>query len=538
MNHKITAWLLSLFALSSCSGGGGSSPAPAPTTPPVAAAPTISIAVDKSVVDEGQPFTIDASATTDPNGDTVTFSITQTAGPVLQQISGTSSAVFSFETPRLDVDTVVSFTVTASDGSQSSDQSVSVTIQNIVRTPLTDQWTDLLDSQSVGVDVNQLFSGTSNQDGSSFGVPAKALALSQNAQFGDDRVHELEFASDGTFTVGPGLQLPAFSGPDPDDLIYVFDDLNLDTRLDIVQYDPVSGLLAFYENIDDSGSTLLTTIASLTTPNVNSTPVACDASTTRIGNDRPGTFINEFPGLLIGTIGNGLRGVLNSGNPRTDPASQTVGFSTEATFTTSGSFCGFALSSLNPGGFNEVYSYDPDRQEVVPIDLPVTLPPSIGQAIPLTLPVAGLRLVDLKSGIGQGGQAFLALLLTEGVHEGTHLIAVLQLENGSFTQTTLTLPNGVPSELLVTSIDAIGTSNISEFDSDLVVVVPETPYIYVFENLSQQDGSTVSFAPITFFEAGFDVANITLLDATQSFGPELVTGSTDGTVAVYRNTEG
>lgn len=80
-------------------------------------------------VDEGQPATLSAAASTDPDNDTLTYSWAQTAGPDVT-LSGADTATPSFTAPAVDSNTVLTFELTVQDNVASSVDSVDVTVVN------------------------------------------------------------------------------------------------------------------------------------------------------------------------------------------------------------------------------------------------------------------------------------------------------------------------------------------------------------------------------------------------------------------------
>lgn len=136
------------LALVACGGGGGSSsggavppvssppppPPPAPPPPPVNAVPTAQATATPAAPQEGQPFVLDASASTDPEGVALTYTWSQLSGPPVT-LATPNQAVLQVTAAEVTEDTEAVFRVSVSDGDLSSIEDVSVTFENIAQTP-------------------------------------------------------------------------------------------------------------------------------------------------------------------------------------------------------------------------------------------------------------------------------------------------------------------------------------------------------------------------------------------------------------------
>lgn|GEM_PF-6285077 len=130
---RIGVILLAVSWLPAC-GGGGSETAVAPPQPVGNQAPVITVAVSDSAPQEGQTFTLDASTSSDPNNDALTFAWTQTSGMSFS-IEDATNPRQSFDLPELTETSEARFEVEVSDGALSSTRTVTVALTNIDQSP-------------------------------------------------------------------------------------------------------------------------------------------------------------------------------------------------------------------------------------------------------------------------------------------------------------------------------------------------------------------------------------------------------------------
>ena len=124
-------------------------------------APDADAGVDQTV-DEGDSVTLDASSSSDANGDNLTYTWTQTGGPAVT-LSDANATQPTFAAPEGTANTTLTFQVEASDGTNTSTDTVTVTVNADNDAPTAEAGAD--QTVDEGVEVTLDASASSDLDG-------------------------------------------------------------------------------------------------------------------------------------------------------------------------------------------------------------------------------------------------------------------------------------------------------------------------------------------------------------------------------------
>lgn len=542
------------LVLAACGGGddGPSAPpplaAPPPPPSPVAtnSAPVASITSDTTTPDEGQPFMVDASSSSDPDDDELTFIWTQVSGPDFE-IADPTSPVQNFTAPELTETVTATFQVEISDGELFDTASVDVQLTNIVLEPAIDSFgapiferdVDGTPVGTIGLDSPAV--GLANPDSLGF----LSVTESSDLQFVfAERSFDLSFAEDQITAVDGAVSVSSVN----DELLFLFDFPSDGRPADVIypleESDSVIGLTA----VQDGAGFAYETLFQFSVEQ----PCAVEDVTIFNLGEQVGLLIpilNQRSGIFVGRREGGLQLVTFpdgvDGSPAVEP--NLVGFPE------TGSFCHMNRGMLGglPFVSNDVLAIDSEAQTYQIFlqnfdamdDEPIYIPQP---AIPLASDIADSLAVTDFFGIfaGSMGRLF-AVTLSDNQHIGQHRLLVFRETGivssdglGGRQPTTFELVSDVtwdlgnPSDLLITDID-------NDSDLDVVVSLESAPFALLLENTSGVAGGFNSqFAKAQFFEVGLGATEVSFFDFSVADLPRLLfTYGSRGQLRIFENSE-
>ena len=458
-------------------------PPETPPAPPLSnnSAPIVQLDVSAARLDERQPLTIDARGSSDVDGDTLSYSIDLGSLPYEQVSSSHSGRVWTIITSEVDATATYEVTVSVSDGAMTSTKTEEITVENYARTPLSTVW------DAVNHSINISDNGTAR--------------FSENDRSSDFQMaHVLRAPDAGGFEV---IEFPFAGSFDTYRTIPLATDLSGDAVLStskVIAADERASF-ALMSEFDDTvqvfvrdGNQTARQTGSLTLPGL------CAAQWVYL------RLIDAFvfaPSLHIGTD-DGLWTFMNESARGTNPEIPGT-FEFSRIEESTGNFChAAAYQSFFDETTNELIVLDTDSYGAP--DFPLTTHVDVPE---------GLRLVALKDGKIKHDVEYFALLFAGEHHTSAHRLTLLyKSSNGLIEQRDIDLPSGIPSDLIVQSIDTnffdlqYGRGEGNR-DMDIVIAAPETPYVYVV-TVDKDSLGELTFSPLEFFEVGFGIKDIML----------------------------
>lgn len=512
-----------VLALAACGGGGGgggtsspttTSPPPPPPPPPANAAPAIVTAVDNSTPDEGQTFTLDASGTSDPESDPLTFSWAQLSGPTVDIPDTSMEVLAELRVPELNETSVATFELTVSDGTNESKQSVDITFTNIHQEPRFDTEPALLDTLNFNDPVEAVFVNSRI----SFGLNGGSAAfVATELPTGEKlRIQQLGLSpTDELGIVNPASVLEDPTKPASFAFAHV---------MDASQYYWSS--FAVLEEATNRLNVLVQYDAEKTLENVLSLPVKSPCASSRVV--RP-LYTWNGP-MLIGSREGGFSLIdTNNGYQGSPPEVPLY-----RTFGTTESFCAIyaaefplqeqSYNSYDPtkitlpdvvamnSDTNEIYHYkqsvhaDPytseyGAPEITELDLQTS------EALPLVASTRIGRFFDFGTGM--------ALVFTDGKHDGTHRLVVVGTDaDRQLIQETYSWEKGVPTDVIIDDLNG-------DDAPELIVITETSPDAIVF---SAQPNGQWAFLPLigpSYVDVGLGAVSA-VPSIRNALGPDLL----------------
>ncbi len=469
------------FAVAACGGGGSSPPPPAP--PPPGPPPPVVTAVAASSatsVQEGQPFTLNASGSSVSTGAGVTYAWTQVSGPAVT-ISNPTSASINVSVPELTADTTAQFQVSVTGSGVTAQATTTVTFANIAQTPVYNGGSQVLRTLSFDQPVRRIFG---DQTWAMAGVSANAADPLTFLDVSALPSGELQATSSQQGPLASAtqtrrvMQLPN-AGTDKhfailDEAANVFR-VSTRTAAGLVQpransaftvtapcgfsHGSLNGGASFYvgtrTGFEVYGFNVLNTAPSRVAVMTNGRP-ACALVSPRLTLDG-----NEFPDTVLPSTGN------NSFTPR---------FFDAVTLDTSN-------NTLN------VYQYFTGFSQY---QLSSSTPVSLNASKPLQL-VAWTELASYGSiGINTG----MALVFSDGTHAGEHRLVVVGFDSThTLKQTTYNLGLGVPVQVFTENLDG------DNANPEIAILKSTSPQVEIYESGSTTGGVTPLSGPF-YLEVG------------------------------------
>jgi|GEM_PF-5387974 len=499
-------YLFACFAIVACSSGGDSDapppdpiapddpgPTPPPSTPPPTGSntpPVASVDVSASSIDERQPVVFDARASYDDDGDTLTYAIDLGSLPHEQVETSHNGRVWTVTTSEVDETATYSVDVTVSDGQADHTVSTQISVNNYDRTPLSNVWGPVSHEFAIASNGSARFSENGRDADFQTGHASRRTAE------GDLEIIEFSFA--GSFDNHRVIPLDSNLSSD---VTFITGKLQ---RSD----DPVSFAILSKE---ESTVQIFERETNQTTRPAGSTtfPGICSMQWVYLRLSESFVF---SPSLYIGT-NNGLWTFLN------EIARDTL-FSSDELFQfvevteSSGDYC----NATNYASF-----FDAAANELIVLDTETYGSPDFPQSTPVSVP-PGLTFVAMKDGKIKFDVEYYALLFAGETHDSAHRLTILhETPGGQIEQVDYDLLSGIPTDLFVQSIDTnffdlqYGRGE-GDRDMDIVIAVPETPYVYVVTVEADETGA-LTFSPLEFVEVGFGVSDVmvTVTDSTNRY---------------------
>jgi hypothetical protein len=472
--------LASSLAVASCGGGGGGGPPPPPPPPPAAVVAAASVSA--ASVQEGQPFSVDASASTTNSGSPLTYAWTQIAGPAVT-MANPNTAKLDLSAPEVTADAPAQFRVTVNAGALVSQATVNVTFANIAQTPTYNGGAQVLATVNFNIPVRRVFG-----DGG-WGIAGASLTPTDPLTF-------LDFSTSptGELQVAPSQ----------------LENLSLATVVKRVAPLPGAGTDTHFGILDEAANRFRIM-----------TRTAAGAILPRAGSDffvqSPCWFSHGFwrggRAFYVGTR-TGFSVFNFAFLPPTPP-------SFAGSVVSQKPFCAVIAPRVTihgtefPDTAPTPAPFTPEFFDVIALDQSrnefniyrnsgaisgVANYQQLGQPVPVQLnatkPLQLKGLVEISQLGGIGFNTGMALIFSDGVHAGEHRLVIVGFDaNHTLVQQTYNLGLGVPVQVFTDNLDG------DTLQPEIVVLKSTSPQVEIYETASTAGGVTPLTGP-SFLEIG------------------------------------
>lgn len=471
------------FAVAACGGGGGGSP-PAPPAPPPGPPPPVvstSVVLSATSVQEGQPFTLNASGSSVSTGAAVTYAWTQVSGPAVT-ISNPTSATLNLVVPEVTADTAAQFQVSVTGSGVTGIANANLTFANIAQTPMYNGGSQVLRTLSFDQPVRRIF-----------GDQTWAIAgVSPNA------TDPLTF-----------FNVSALPSGDLQATTSQLANQAQATQTRRVTSLPNEGTDKHFAVLDEAGNRfriMARTAAGLVQPRTSSDFSVTAPCGWSHGSVRGGTafYVGTRTGFGVYYFGSSLAPSLvasvNTGKPTcvlVSPRMQIAGGEfPDTVFPPPGSFRPEYFDTITLDTSNNsltVYHYFSGTLAYEPS---LTTPVQLNATKPLQL-VAWTELAYLG---GVGANTGMALVFSDGMHAGEHRLVVVGFDaTHTLVQTTYNLGLGVPVQVFTENLDA------DSANPEIAILKSTSPQVEIYETGSTTGGVTPLAGPY-YLEVGLGAA--------------------------------
>ncbi|KCZ45643.1 hypothetical protein [Hyphomonas sp. CY54-11-8] len=434
----------------------------------------MSYTLSSSSPDEEQPFWIDASGSTDADGDALTIAVTQLSGPAPSNVPWfenvpTGAGVFAFRAPEVNADSAMEFEISVSDGEDTTTENVTISVQNIVLSP-------------VGGIVGNNIASFAN-----FRNPVGADFFSQ--PFG---------------ALTSGLIGVADKADDTGRLSFRYEnDLTTEEFVPVVENDLPESIASENAIVSSEffGSGAQTVLIALEESNrvhllqayeqVLTTQKPCAVASLR-SQDIP-----VLSDLVVGSRDNGLRLF------KFDDVSG-MNLEPSTVIEASGEYCYVG------GEGNDLVAYDPSTQSLRFWTTQSGAAPFEGASLPIAQP-QGLDLVGAAFQLhAMGANTFTAaFVFSDGAHDGHHEVHIYSNENmnpGIVNTNVHSWTKGVPSDIIIEDTNSMDAS----IQSDVLIALEDIPYLIFIDDEQDVMLGTYSpdYAPLQYLPAPFWTSSV------------------------------